>query len=818
MFGPCIYTRYIMSTQAMRGPDLSGPCESASTPIHMDEASAHLLEATKHATTIRGNGSASTPKKGGAQKITIGEYTFELTEQNIQNLAQLSNNFGSDLTQFEEACTSLGVQQEWFQSEWDRHTVIQIVSAVEVDINHKALASLSKRQSGHAQAFFAAVVKSYTNAANEKVSVNTEAARFLNMYQGLKKNSQPSHTIISHEQNGSNWMFRLVNSVSNVEKTCLIEARLELSLKDLSTIAMFICNQHTDDETHFTACMQIDTHRTRHTVNSPWIGMSLTVTTKTRELNFPIDIISADIGCGLSVFPMVISGQHIDWNTLSSTEQWELSVKFMLAARLNLIRGNSVEEGSAKPNISQFIRGCSKFLAKADGILPIDQFADQLYQLLQELHFDTSAPHLRELIDIGADQHHHQYLTVEQSIALNYMFGYLCSLGSAGNHFAEMAFANNKQHTAPTTGKQVYTVVHSGSRGFGAKIFDAIRFLCVVRNGAGIATNDLSDMYSRAYDLLQQVAFYNRFMCVNAIYSGMGNVDCNAETIRDALFNSDMLAQAEPSIRNNLIKGMIHNGLSAFVDHDTQRVAIILKKGSIAMSNGAGIGFVALSPGAGCVAFIMNDPTVKFREVSLSKAKECITSGYNLCDFTEIQGEIGTYGHGAGRPRGATESSKQIHHGTVFDHANTHCYMCNIGPGIYGDGPGAYRTPDIDLFGENATQLQTIVSFKECISHVPDDRQKFVRGVVADFNEHVTTCRESTGMTLTQVLSSPQMAKAVNTILGLDLILAKNSLYGDRIAPFFVPFVSDYNALCELQTSLIETFVGSQYVHSGLRI
>lgn len=800
--GP-VYTRLEMSTEL--------------ASIHMDEANAHLLEATKHIATIRGNGITPGSKKGGAQKITIGEYSFDLTEQNIKNLGQLSHNtFGSDLSQFANACSKLGVQQDWFQSEWDRYVVIQIAFAVEVEINHKALASLSKRQSGHAQAFFAAAVKSYMNASNEKVYVNTEAARFLNMYQGLKKNSQPSHTIISHEQNESTWMFHLANDTSKVEKTCSIEARLELSLKDLSTIAMFICNQHTDDETHFTACMQIDTHRTRHTVNSPWIGMSLTVTTKTRELNFPIDIISADIGCGLSVFPLVISGQHVDWNTLSSTEQWELSVKFMLSARLNLIRGNSVEEGSAKPNISQFIRGCSKFLAKADGILPIEQFADQLYQLLQELHFDTSAPHLRELIDIGD----HQSLTVEQSIALNYMFGYLCSLGSAGNHFAEMAFANKKQTTpnADKGKKQVYTVVHSGSRGFGAKIFDAIRFLCVVRNGAGIATNDLSDLYSRAYDLLQQVAFYNRFMCVNAIYSGMENVDCNAETIRDALFNSDMLSQAEPSIRNNLIKGMIHNGLSAFVDHDTQRVAIILKKGSIAMSNGAGIGFVALSPGAGCVAFIMNDPVVKFREVSLSKAKECITNGYKLCDFTEIQGEIGTYGHGAGRPRGATESSNQIHHGTVFDHANTHCYMCNIGPGIYGDGPGAYRTPSIDLFGENATQLQTVVSFKECISHAPDDRQKFVRGIVADFNEHVVTCRRLIGMILTQVLSFAETTKALNTILGLDLILAKNSLHGDRIAPFFRPFVSDYTNLCALQTSLIDAFVGPQYVHSGLRM
>jgi len=726
-----------------------------------------------------------------------------------------------DMSSFQEACIRLGVQQEWFENDCDKFAIVHLALHGPSNSNQKALDALCKRSSGQAKAYFS-IAKEYVAENGQSVSVLTDADRAATMFMQTFAQTRPNMTHITTTTNqvasdlGTMWYLDMINESTNVQKKVVIEARFELSEKDICTIARFICNQHTDAETSFTAIMQIDTHCTKtESDNSPWIGMSLTVTStssQTVTLKVPIQIISADIGCGLSVFPVVVQTpagypteyEQMNWSKMSTAEQWIFQTKFMLSARLNLIRGKAVENGEAAPDIAAFFRGCSEFLKNAPGILPIEIFATEMHQLLTDLNFDLSNP---ALIKAGPLKINSLCMTMNQTIALRYVFGYLCSLGSAGNHFAELA-------VDATDFSDVSVIIHSGSRGIGAKIFDAINFLCVMQNGSGIATDKLSALYTRAYDLLQQVAFYNRFICCNAILGGIDGIVCDAEIIRDTLYNSKMLSRADPSIRHSLLKGMIHNGLSAFADDKTHRLAIILKKGSIAMSNGAGIGFVALSAGVGCIAFIRNDPNIAFREISLGEASERLVAGYKLCNFSELGNEIGTYGHGSGRERGANATSKNMTHEHVQEHATDNCYICNRGPGIYGDGPGAYRAPRLDHYGPETTQLKTLVSFKECITHVPHEQEKFVSGLVSDLEKFGALGRSVANVR--SMIESPDHLCAVNAIVGLDLILVMNMFEGRRVTGIFKDNAAAYTEMCATQTDLIRRLIGPKFVHAAL--
>lgn len=592
------------------------------------------------------------------------------------------------------------------------------------------------------------------------------------------------------------YTIKLSNDNDSALTTCIIESRLpSLSIDDIKTISIFMAKQINQSGGTHRAVMQIDTHCTRQGSDSPWIGMSLYLSDIHR---IPIQIISADIGCGLSVYPIIRTmkcktepdaGQeeiyvniHLRSNDLTPSELKHLQNRFMLSCRINLLRGRFVEDGKAKPNIAKFFTQASQYLAETPGMMPLADYADQMHKLLTELKFNV--PKVEPILD----------MSVKQSSALAYCFGFLCSLGSSGNHFAELA--------VDTISNQLYAVIHSGSRGLGAKIFDAINERCMSKNGCGLADGELAELYTQAYDLLEQTALMNRYMCFSAIHSGLQlqlqlsshptPPEITAIDVRTILYYSQLMSMADPSIRNRLMAGMVHNGLSAFADDVEKNLVFIVKKGSIAMSLGAGIGFVALSAGIGCVAFICNDADNNYREISIAEARKRIDSGYTISNSTCVA----TFGHGAGRDRSTTQSSKGISHQMVIDHSFRSGYVCNCGPGVYGDGPGAYRDVSLDYFdGTNRSviQLSTLTSYKECITFNKDSIEKFADACIDTYNE----CNE---------LNDEQSKQK---ILALDLILLLNHLKKDYR-------FSNYSLLCKRQCQIIADEYGNEYIHQAL--
>ena len=578
--------------------------------------------------------------------------------------------------------------------------------------------------------------------------------------------------------------------------TVFIETRLHLEQPEIETIAKFICNQYIHSpETEFHACMQVDTHCTRDGINSPWIGMSLSLP----STKIPIQIVSADIGCGLSVFPYLNkqsdSYVHANINHYNSSELQQLKRKFLLSSRLNLARGKKAEEGKTPVDISQFFGQCNRFLNGLDGIMEIEQYATNLYNLLTTLNFELDKDDTVITIPSYSRTGKGIVLDINQSKALRYVFGYMCSLGSSGNHFAELGH--------DLTSGQLYTIIHSGSRGIGAKIFDELNSICLITNGCALATNHIAELYTQAYDILQQLAFYNRLMCVMSIYNNEG-----IDAMRDIAYNSDMLSEvSDPNIRLNLIKGMVHNGLSGFVDHTKKHVCIVLKKGSIAMSGGAGIGFVALKPKMGCVAFIKNDPKISYREIPMSEALQLIQNdGYTLINLNDTDGQVATYGHGAGRLQSTTKSSKLINHENIMGDATEFGYVCNCGPGIYGDGNTAYRDVSLDVYGK-CRQIKTLVSYKECIISFDQSLiKKFTQACIDIFQKYsnrLDNYKEFTDI-------------EINEILSLDLILIKNK-FEYKPEQYYTEILGQYNELCSLQVNIINhLFPDSRMYHPAL--
>ena len=599
-----------------------------------------------------------------------------------------------------------------------------------------------------------------------------EKVRITNYY-NMKHLVAHEAVVLSCIQDGNRYTVTI--SAKKTEKIVQIESRLaELTTTDIETIAKFICNQYASSpETQFSAIMQIDTHCTRTGDNSPWIGMSLAMPDGRA---IPVQIVSADIGCGLSVFPLVIDGKHAHMDIQSL---WHLQHAFMLSARKHLSRGRQADEGKAIIPMSLFFQQCDLFLSDSDGIMPLKEFSIKFTNFMKLLNFTYPIS--------GTD---------EES-ALKYLFGFLCSLGSSGNHFCELGYS--------TTSGEMYTVVHSGSRGIGSKIFEAIDFMCQYSScGGSLATGKLAVLYTQAYELLEQIAFYNRFMCVLAIYNGLKptypGIAVSSQEIKLALVQSQMLKEAREEVRPNLIKGMIHNGLSAFVDHQNKRALVVVKKGSIAMSRGCGIGFVALSAGIGCVSFIRNQPDVTYIETTLQTALNCINQGYTIDTMTSTT-DIETYGHGAGRTQSTSKSAKETSMAQIDAHARDNNYISNRGCGAYGDGPISYRNPNLEIYGSNCTIIKTLVSFKECI--VPQYEKslfdKFAVDALSVYDKYISSNDD------------PVMQ---SSILCLDLILLKSRFqYKKQKTQEEQIDYDKYVQLCKLQTQLIIDIYGKSYVN-----
>ncbi|KAL4854637.1 hypothetical protein ACK3TF_004569 [Chlorella vulgaris] len=407
-----------------------------------------------------------------------------------------------------------------------------------------------------------------------------------------------------------------------------------------------------------TARLQADAHR----AGTVFIGLVLNF----EDTRIPVNLVSADIGCGLTLVPVVDNqGRHL---TEKPGDNREYHSYVLACIRRSLKRGKIAEKGLT-PN--EFLKQASAFYGDSE----LETWLHEMTYVLDSVG-----------IDYGGD-------------ILGYIGRFCQSLGSSGNHFFEVAVDKHDAY---------YCVVHSGSRALGAMVYSAIAWACrATADGYEIATGALAEFYTRAYDALNKFAKLNRVICAVAVLENLG-LETSAHGLRDAFKQSKLFAPAvaecpdDPAIME-LMGGLTHNGLKSFVNDEDRTVMYVMSKGAIAVSRRASSAIVALRAGEGCVAFTLVDAAAL---------------GYR--PVLEANGGIVFAGHGAGRTQSATQTEKQSSFQDLEDFFEQHDMVGNIAPGILGDNPAKAYKPSAEILQHlplkdacSWSMLKTRVAHKE---------------------------------------------------------------------------------------------------------
>lgn len=420
-----------------------------------------------------------------------------------------------------------------------------------------------------------------------------------------------------------------------------------------------------------TVSLQPDTH----VAGNIFVGMVMSYD----HHKIPVHMISGDIGCGLTVIPVCSASNHH-----SGTSYTEVDYSRVLATmRSSLKRGKLAEDGLS----------LNEFTNEAMGFYD----CDELDQWLAEMEYVLKACGIRYTGSV-----------------LEYIGRYAQSLGSSGNHFMEMA--------EDEWGK-LWLVVHSGSRGLGAKVYDAIAGACrYVTSGFEVATGPLAVFYVRAYEALNRFAKLNRVISAIAVLKSLG-LTYTAPELREMMRTSTLFAPAidrcsKPAAVLALIGGLTHNGIKAFVNHSEQTVLFVLCKGSVAMTKRASASIVALRAGEGCYVWTMVDSDCPWQEMSVAEA---VHLGYRI--VYEADGVVFS-GHGAGRSQGTGVTARESTFEDVMAFYLEEGIVGNIAPGILGDNPRKAYKDVTKIMAElplhlacTKSQLRTKVSYKEGLSY-----------------------------------------------------------------------------------------------------
>ena len=351
----------------------------------------------------------------------------------------------------------------------------------------------------------------------------------------------------------------------------------------------------------------------------------------------------------------------------------------------------------------------------------------------------------------------YETLTEDQSVVLQYIGRYAQSLGSSGNHFMELSVDDEGYY---------WVVVHSGSRGLGAKVYQPIADACrSLTNGFEIATGPLAVFYAQAYDALNKFAKLNRIMCAVAVLHDMG-YETGARTLKEHMKASFMFAPAMERVGDDseamlsLMSGLTHNGIKAFVNDTTKEALFILSKGAIAMTKRASASIVALRAGDGCFVWTLADLSCQWREMDIQSA---IEKRYTIVHSSP---DIIYSGHGAGRSRGTAKTAEISTFKDVVAFYEETGVVGNVAPGVLGDNPRiAYN--DVPTIMKHLpldiactqSHLKTMVSFKEGITY-----QKRSMKLCADYIlEHWPTATEDRKLWLDINVCQQSMDKAVYT-------------------------------------------------------
>ena len=463
-----------------------------------------------------------------------------------------------------------------------------------------------------------------------------------------------------------------------------LDSNILLSEEDLERICHLTARLAPNGST---ARLQSDAH----IAGSIFVGLVLSFD----HFSIPINLVSGDIGCGLSMIPFVDrSGFHKNFDSSIDNSEYH---SFVLACiRRSLKRGQAAERGVS---FSDYIHSASEFYG-----------AEELETWLNEMMYVLEMCGM----DYGTN-------------VLDFIGKFSQSLGSSGNHFMELSVDDFGKY---------WIVVHSGSRGLGAKIYDIIAEACRrVTSGYGIATGNLAVFYARAYDALNKFAKLNRIVCALAVLDDL-RMCTDIQIIRDVMMSSEIFAPAislcsNPDSITGLLGGLTHNGIKAFVNHKTRQVIYILSKGAITLPKSGGSGIVALRAGEGCVVFTLVDPMCDWIEI---KNEESILLGYQT--VYECDGLIFA-GHGAGRNGSTSQTASRSNFSEILNFFDENGMVGNIAPGVLGDNPKIAYKPSSEILPKlpldisiTNSRLRTLVSHKEGISFKKSENQTCAKFII----------------------------------------------------------------------------------------
>jgi hypothetical protein len=440
--------------------------------------------------------------------------------------------------------------------------------------------------------------------------------------------------------------------------------------------------------------LQADTHG----AGNVFVGMIMSY----GHERIPVNIVSGDIGCGLSIVPLV-KGKHLHQRDVGDRE--DVFHSYVLATiRKNLKRGKAAEEGTL---ISRNIVEAMQFYGSEE----LTQWLDEMEAILTMV--DIPIPSTAATPG----------LTQTQSDVLNYISRFAQSLGSSGNHFMELTVDEEGYY---------WWVVHSGSRSLGSKVYEVIAGACrLLSGGLELATGPLADFYAKAYDALNKFAKLNRILCALAVSDAMG-LSIQASELHAAMKASFLFAPAMQAVGHDadamlsLMSGLTHNGLKAYVSDEDKQVLFVLSKGAIAMTKRASASIVALRAGDGCFVWTLADPTCPWYEQKIQDAVTKVKEqGYQTVHSTPA---VVYSGHGAGRIRATMKTAAMASFEDVVAFYEEQSVAGNVAPGILGDHPRiAYNDIPTILahlplhLAATKSRLATCVSYKEGIVNWPKE-------------------------------------------------------------------------------------------------
>jgi hypothetical protein len=458
----------------------------------------------------------------------------------------------------------------------------------------------------------------------------------------------------------------------------------------------------TEKDVHACACLAarfappnstVSLQADAHGAGNVYVGMIMTFGYE----SIPINLVSGDIGCGLSMVPAINSeGEHLNESAIKNPMAFHSYV--LATIRRSLKRGKAAEDGAT---LSQNISKAMAFY----GADELGQWLDEMHDILN--HVGLEIPNCSVPVETG--------LTEQQSQTLQYIGRYAQSLGSSGNHFLELC-----------TDEQGYYwfVVHSGSRGLGSKVYEAVAGACrLLTDGLEIATGELAVFYARIYDALNKFAKLNRILCALAVADAL-HFATDASILHSAMRRSFIFAPAIDQVSDeaavlSLMSGLTHNGLKAYVNDEAKQVLFVLSKGAIAMTKRGSASIVALRAGDGCYVWTLADPKCPWYEQRIQDAVSKVHASYLPIHKSP---DIIYSGHGAGRSQATNKTAAASTFSDVDAFYVEAGIVGNIAPGVLGDNPRiAYNDVPTILthlpldIAATKSQLKTRVTYKEGI-------------------------------------------------------------------------------------------------------